>query len=135
MTLEGKEEAFAAMDREMEIPWQMAGPALYVALMPTLNKSVEQCPKKSGTLAGTGRIDEPITEGDVTSCNIGFHTAYALNIHENLAINHPIHVDETGMIYNCTGKAKYLEDPIREDIEIIPDRIMQALNELGGIPK
>lgn len=132
MVLEGKDAAFANADREFIPKWELAGPALYVALLPTLAKSVEQCPKLTGTLAGSGRIDPPVTEGNMTSCTIGFHTAYALRIHEDLTINHPFHIDpKTRTPYNCTGKAKYLEDPLREDLDIIPDRYRQALESIS----
>ena len=132
MVLEGKAEAFANADREILTKWELAGPALYVALQPTLNKSVEQCPKKTTTLAGSGRIDLPITEGNLTYCTMGYHTAYALRIHEDLTIAHPSHIDpETRMPYNCSGKAKYLEDPLREDLDIIPDRYRQALESIS----
>lgn len=139
MTLEGKVEAFAAIDKEMEIEWQKAGPALFVSLQPTLNKSVQQCPKDTGTLAGSGRIDEPVTAGDVTYCTMGYHTAYALRQHEDLTLHHPalqkggfskgtvsgamakyVHFSQAGT------KAKYLEDPIREDLDIIPERFREA---------
>jgi hypothetical protein len=147
MVLEGKAEAFSNIDREMEILWQKAGPALFVALQPTLVKAVEQCPAETGTLAGSGRIDEPQTEGDVTFCNIGFHTAYALKQHEDLTLHHPAMKRMSGMsrsardtaIAKYAGgfqsqagkKAKYLEDPIREEIDIIPERYRQALGAIS----
>ncbi|MCK9591877.1 MAG: hypothetical protein M0Q91_07705 [Methanoregula sp.] len=146
MVLEGKAEAFAAADREMIAQWQKAGPALQVALLPTLNKSVEQCPYESGTLAGSGRIDDPVTEGDVTFCDIGFHTPYALKQHEDLTLHHPamtrapsgLHARNVAIAKYGGGfqsqsgkKAKYLEDPIREDISIIPERYRQALGEIS----
>jgi hypothetical protein len=151
MVLEGKAEAFANADREILTKWELAGPALYVALQPTLNKSVEQCPKKTGTLAGSGRIDPPETEGDLTYCTIGYHTPYALRQHEDLTYSHPaksrLSVATQSAIakYGSTKtkwfknvrvsqagkKAKYLEDPLREDLDIIPDRYRQALESIS----
>jgi len=68
----------------------------------------------SGTLRGTGRNDLTVTPNEIT-CEVGYgseSTAYALYIHENLAIVHPYHINAKGQPYNCGGKAKYLEDPV-----------------------
>jgi hypothetical protein len=132
MVLEGKDAAFANIDFEVMPKLEQAGSALYVALQPTINRAIEQCPKHTGTLAGSGRIDPPQTEGNMTFCTIGFHTAYALRIHEDLNIQHPIHIDpKTGKERDCTGNAKYLEIPLREDLDIIPARIKQALESIS----
>lgn len=77
-----------------------------------LPKTQEQVPVDIGSLKSTGRIEEPPNEaGEVTvaiayggMADNGVDVDYALQVHEDLEARHP------------HGKAKYVEDPIREEL-------------------
>lgn len=43
------------------------------------------------------------------TANVVYTAPYAMYVHENLEIDHPIHAD-----HNCRGQAKYLEQPARK---------------------
>jgi len=91
--------------------------------------SLDEVPVHTGTLKATGQnilIQSPHT----IACEVGYGSEaapYALYVHENLAIHHPIHIGEKGETYNCGGKAKYLEDPVNAAIPILPKELIRRL--------
>lgn len=68
----------------------------------------EQVPVNTHALQNTGRVEEVENEGDEITVSIAYGDAdvdYALVVHEDLEAKHP------------HGKAKYVEDPVREELE------------------
>lgn len=82
-----------------------------------LRLSSQQVPHDTGRLQNTGRV-EPDTDHSVI---VGYDTEYAARLHE-----HPEYRFQKGR------KGKYLEDPIKNNLEIlrgyIADRIKSSLN-------
>jgi hypothetical protein len=52
--------------------------------------------------------------GVVVTGMVGYRAPYAIYVHENLEIDHPIHVDGSGSVRDCHGQAKFLEIPARK---------------------
>ena len=65
-------------------------------------------PVDTGRLKASCRL-KVTGEGMSRKASISYHTDYALRIHENLNIKHPIHAT-----HNCGGGAKFLERPLYE---------------------
>lgn len=65
-----------------------------------LAKSVQEAPLDTADLRGSG-----FTEVDGTTTTVGYTQIYATRQHEELEYNHP-----------RGGKAKYLEDPLNQNI-------------------
>lgn len=65
-----------------------------------LNAAMDQTPVETGTLRRSGTVEDPKVSAKGITVEIGFHTAYAAAVHENLNAAHKI------------GKAKFLEDPV-----------------------
>lgn len=68
--------------------------------------AVSSAPMHSGTLRSSCKY-ELFNNG----FSIEFDTTYAYKVHEDMTINHPWHVHPSTGLYNCMGKAKYLESP------------------------
>jgi hypothetical protein len=120
MPLEGVDAGMSKAYVLMERTWQQAAGALELACSPVLTDSVGQCPYKKGTLIGSARIDVYYSE-DFINCIIGYHTRYALRQHEELTWKH------------AEGrKAKYLEDPARQQAPKIQARFIQSMKSVFG---
>ncbi len=132
--LEGKDEAFRNLEERMRREWAHIGVAWKDTVdVNVLHQSLQEVPVLSGALRESGRNDL-ISTGDAHVCEVGYgseSTPYALRIHEDLSIKHPIHVNEKGEFYNCQGKAKYLEDPIHAAAPHLPDELKKRLS--GGV--
>jgi hypothetical protein len=80
-----------------------------------LKEAMIQAPVDTGDLRRSGTVGK-ITKGAATiSIEIGFHTNYALYVHEDLQAHHP------------TGKAKFLEDPVNAAVPGLAGRIKKRL--------
>lgn len=80
-----------------------------------MTESKLQCPSDTGALKSSGHVKEPYDEGGRTIIEFGYGgtaakinpktgestDTYAVYVHENLEAHHP------------TGKAKFLEDPVK----------------------
>lgn len=53
-------------------------------------------------------------DGVVVEGIVGYKAPHAIYVHENLEIDHPLHVDGSGSVRDCGGQAKFLEQPARE---------------------
>lgn len=67
-----------------------------------LGKAQREAPVEEGTLRGSGK-SEVTVEHDRVSVEVSFSTPYAARQHEETSWKHP-----------KGGKAKYLEDPLKE---------------------
>jgi hypothetical protein len=83
-----------------------------------LPETQRRVPVKYGDLKSTGRVTEPETRGNTTSCSIAYggestngkDVDYALYVHENLEAEHPI------------GEAKYVSGPLNESAPHLSNR-------------
>lgn len=107
MTLEGKDECFRRLEQVTAAEFERAGEAFAdVCMGPILTASQEQCPVDTGTMRASGQACSyvEIAPG-VCVVHLGYGGAaskYARRQHEELNYHHKV------------GKAKFLEDPIRE---------------------
>lgn len=83
---------------------RLASEGLRRALEHTLGVANTQVPLEEGTLERSGRVDVDGLEG-----SISYDTPYAVIQHERLDFHHPI----------PGRKAKYLEDPMHSEREIM----------------
>ena len=67
-----------------------------------LGAGAREAPIEEGTLRGSGNVELVVTP-DGVAVTISFNTVYAARQHEETAWNHP-----------KGGKAKFLEDPLKE---------------------
>lgn len=86
-----------------------------------LQKSLAQVPRKSGTLASSGFIEITGSSGAFTG-TVGYARSgpaaqYAIIVHEDLEA------------YHTNGKAKFLEDPVREYVTEYSRRAALVINE------
>ena len=77
-----------------------------------IGKSKERAPVDTGDLRGSGFVD---IQG--TSAIVGFTEIYALNQHEDLNFNH------------SDGEAKFLENPLKENIDNYIQHIRNGVTE------
>lgn len=83
--------------------------ALYVEGERMMTTSKLECPVDTGTLRSSGHVAPPHTDimGHTVTVSLGYGGAaadYALRVHEDLNMHHTV------------GKAKFLEDPVREAV-------------------
>lgn len=74
--------------------------------------------KVSGLEKVSNRFNKEIQsfagDGVIVEGRVGYRAPYAIYVHENLEIDHPIHVDGSGSTRDCHGQAKFLEIPARQ---------------------
>lgn len=68
------------------------------------SESQQQAPIDEGTLRGSATVQDV----DADTVSVGYYTPYAAKQHEELGYRHP-----------KGGKAKYLEDPLREGADMV----------------
>lgn len=87
-----------------------------------MRKSKKQCPIDSGRLRASGRVHKPVQDmkGNV-SMDLSYGTNYAVYVHENLEAYH-----------KPPTKAKFLEDPVREELPHMVENIIARVNKLKG---
>lgn len=97
------------------------GRALRSEANAAFNESQRQVPVATGALRASGEVDGPNylgnSELEVTIGYGGAAGPYALIVHENLEAHHPV------------GKAKYLEDPVNEQIDGMAERIASRVDK------
>lgn len=90
--------------------------ALYEESELLMTKSKEQIPVDTGAAKNSAHVDEPIISFDNVSIELGYGgtatkinpksgeltTTYLIKLHENMDVRHKV------------GKAKFLEDPVKE---------------------
>lgn len=84
-----------------------------------LLQAMAQTPVETGTLRRSGTVEDPKVSAKSITVEIGFHTDYAADVHENLKA------------YHDQGKAKFLEDPVNEALPGLEARL--AIRIKGGI--
>jgi hypothetical protein len=94
--------------------------ALDIAGEQVIGDAQQLCPVLTGALQASGTAEEPAqVVGDGVQKIIGFKTAYAAAVHENLTAHHTV------------GQAKFLETAVRNDAgkvkEYLADEVRKAL--------
>ena len=98
---------------------------LYAEGQKVLADSLPLVPVDTGTLRASGYVTEPKREGDQVTIEIGFggpaakinpvsgesSDSYAIFVHENLEAHHPV------------GQAKFLEQPLNQALQGMPERL------------
>lgn len=107
-------EVSAKIDALVERARAGAAAAAYEEGEIEMTMSKRQVPVDTGTLRSTGHVEQPSWTSDQVTVGLGYggpagpgfggEVGYAVYVHENLETRHPV------------GKAKYLEDPMREEI-------------------
>jgi len=64
---------------------------------------------------------------------VGYRAPYAIYVHENMEIDHPIHEDGHGSTRDCKGEAKFLEKPAREMLPQIPSMLVKLKQQKKGL--
>lgn len=84
-----------------------------------IGKAVEpgMCPRKSGDLAESWIVQDPVIDGVKVSIVFGFNTNYAAAVHERLDVHHP------------NGQAKFLEKPLTEYTPQLFPRVIAAIEK------
>ncbi len=113
MGLEGILDAVKGLDEFARTAVIKAAAAWWDVTNVTMTRSEEvECPVKTGALRSTGWNELTMTEDEIV-CELGYGSEavkYAFVQHENLAFHH-----------NPPTKAKFLEDPIRQDAPQYPE--------------
>ena len=89
-----------------------------------LEKVMNRFQKEVQTFAGDGVIVEGI---------VGYRAPYAIYVHENMEIDHPVHVDGSGSVRDCGGQAKFLEIPARDMIPTIKAEMLKLKQQKKGM--
>jgi len=93
--------------------------ALHSGAEAVLSEAINETPILTGTLRRSGTVIDAPGEGAVY---VSFSTPYAVKQHEDLTLNHP-----------RGGKAKYLEDPLKRNINkvkrLVELKVQQALRD------
>ena len=93
-------------------------PILYEEAQEIMSESKKQCPVDTGALRASGYVNEPeeTKEGIYVQMGYGGPSApYAIYVHERLDLHHRV------------GKAKFLEDPVKDRAPQLPRRIASKL--------
>jgi hypothetical protein len=84
-------------------------------------------PHATGVLRASGVVKPPAVSGTHVEVTMGYGgaaSAYALYQHENLSLNHP---DPTNPHSDPSGQAKYLEAPVRDQVQGLAGRLRAEL--------
>lgn len=89
--------------------------------------SQRRTPHSTGVLRGSGVVKPPSIQGTHVEVTMGYGgaaSAYALKQHEDLSLNHP---DPTNPNSDPAGQAKYLEVPVRNQVQGLSRRLRAEL--------
>lgn len=89
--------------------------------------SQRMTPHASGVLRGSGVVKPPDVSGTHVEVTMGYGGAasdYALYQHEDLSLNHP---DPRNPHSDPKGSAKYLETPVRDQVQGLAGRLRAEL--------
>ena len=121
MKLEGMDK----LQNMLKVGGQQATIATARALYSEANKifidSQAQVPIDTGALRASGIVTKPYVTGTTAEVQISYGGAaapYAVIVHEDLEVNHPV------------GKAKYLEDPLSQAIPNITKNVANSVEAL-----
>jgi hypothetical protein len=85
-----------------------------------MTRAKELCPVDTGALRASGHVQAPVDDAGGVSVELGFGgpaAPYAVYVHENLDAHHTV------------GQAKFLEDPLMQDVNEIQSDLNQAVRE------
>lgn len=85
-----------------------------------MKKSAPLVPVDKGILRGSGYVTDPEISPRRTVVSMGYATDYAAAVHERLDAQHTV------------GQAKYLEQPLLEDLPKYPEAIVRTAASLIG---
>lgn len=91
------------MKRQSEAYDRAMQQALFAEASLVMDLSQIQCPEQFGPLRASGRVDLPVSTTGKITITLGYHTKYAVYVHENIDAVH---------FTTPFTKAKYLEDPV-----------------------
>lgn len=97
--------------------------------------------KAKATMTGLERVlqrfDKAVQaaagDGVVVEGMVGYRAPYAIYVHENMEIDHPVHVDGSGSVRDCHGQAKFLEIPARKMLPTIGAEIRKIRAQKKGL--
>lgn len=101
------------------------GQGLYKEATEAFARSQQEVPVDTGALRASGQVSRPMLSGRDTVVEITYGGAaadYAIYVHENLEAFH-----------NPGKKAKFLEDPVKQQIQGMGTRLMTAVRRGLGI--
>lgn len=78
-------------------------------------------------------LQEAAGDGVRVEGMVGYRAPYAIYVHENLEIDHPLHVDGSGSVRDCGGQAKFLEIPAREMLPTVGAEIVKMRRNKKGL--
>ena len=84
------------------------------------SESVKQCPVNTGRLRASATVTPVKEEGDTFYVEVGYGTDYAIYVHERTELRHKV------------GKAKFLEDPLKENANNYKEWIRSAIRRVIG---
>lgn len=128
-------------DRELRARIRAAGPqgiqvlarVLRDASLLAFRESQQQVPHADGILAGSGVLNPPVISGNSVKITMGYGGAaskYAARQHEDESLNHPD--PRNPQKSRPQGKAKYLEDPVREASQRIEAQLRARVAQMMG---
>jgi hypothetical protein len=101
---------------------QAEGAALYQEALVESKESQRRTPVEFGVLRASHEVQPPVFSGLDVSVEIqvgGDAKEYALIVHENLEVDHPV------------GQAKFLESTLFESAPFMAERVAKRMNLLG----
>lgn len=113
--IEGKQDFKRNLDKWTDRGWDAAKQAMLDGANDIIGKSVKECPVDTGTLRRSHTVEEVKDDADDFRVALGYNTNYAVYVHENLQATH------------AKGKAKFLEDPVNENMGNLERRIARAI--------
>lgn len=117
----GEDEVDRALKRAGSDAQRSLGRALYVEGERIMGESKRLCPVDTGTLRSSGRVQEPVHQGETVTVVLSYGGAaapYAVSVHENM---NAYHAPPT--------QAKFLEQPALEARETMPGRLARTIAE------
>ncbi|AVX31804.1 Bacteriophage HK97-gp10, putative tail-component [Carboxydocella thermautotrophica] len=114
------------MGKDLKWEWQFIAKkvdrkteeALRICAADLQRKSAEQAPVDTGDLRANCNVSKLTKRKGKASIRVGYNLPYAIVQHESLHFNHP-----------KGGKAKFLEDPYKENVETYKKIIEKGIGE------
>lgn len=72
-------------------------------------------------------------EGTIVTGTVGYKAPHALIVHENMEVDHPVHLDGSGSTRDCGGQAKFLEAPARKMLGSIGRDLSKLKQQKKGL--
>jgi len=92
----------------------VVGPPMVMGGEKIMAIAKSRTPVKFGTLRSSGRVEHGVV-GTRIIVTLGFHTDYAVYVHENLQAHHPV------------GQAKFLESAVQENVDYLEKSIAASI--------